>query len=51
MSKTNETRHKEWHETRKCKCRLDASVFNNKHRWNKDKFRCECKGLTDTLNN
>ena len=26
MSKTNEKRHIEWHETCKCKCRLDASV-------------------------
>ena len=30
MSKTNETRHIKWHETCKCKCRLDASVCNNK---------------------
>ena len=30
MSKTNETRHIEWHKTCKCKCRLDASVCNNK---------------------
>ena len=34
MSSTNETRHMEWHETSKCKCRLDASVCNNKQRWN-----------------
>ena len=27
MSKTNETRHLKWHETCKCKCRLDASVL------------------------
>ena len=26
MSRTNETRHIEWHETCSCKCRLDASV-------------------------
>ena len=26
VSKTNETRHIEWHKTFKCKCRLDASV-------------------------
>ena len=45
MSRTNETRHIEWHETCKCKCRLDASVCNNKQRWNKDKCRCECKEL------
>ena len=27
--------------------RLDASVFNNKQRWNEDKSRCECKELID----
>ena len=47
MSRTNETRHIKWHETRKCKCRLDTSVFNNKQRWNDDKCRCECKKLID----
>ena len=30
MSRTNETRHLEWHEMCKCKCRLDSSIFNNK---------------------
>ena len=34
MSRTNETRHIEWHETCKCKCTLDGSVCNNKQRWN-----------------
>ena len=47
MSRTNETRHIKWHETCKCKCRLDASVCNNKQRWNDDKCRCECEELTD----
>ena len=47
MSRTNETRQIEWHETCKCKCRLDGSVCNNKQRWNNDKCRCECKELTD----
>ena len=47
VSRTNETRHIEWHETCKCKCRLDAIVYNNKQRWNKDKCRCECKELID----
>ena len=47
MSRTNETRHIKWHETCKCKCRLDASVCNNKQRWNNDKCRCECKELID----
>ena len=32
MSRTNETTHINWHETCKCKCRLDASVSNNKQR-------------------
>ena len=47
MSRTNETRHIQWHETCKCECRLDAIVCNNKQRWNKDKCRCECKELID----
>ena len=28
MSRPNETRYIEWHETCKCKCRLDESVCN-----------------------
>ena len=47
MSRTNDTRHIKWHETCKCKCRLDASVCNHKQRWNDDKCRCECKELID----
>ena len=47
MSRTNERRFVKWHETCKCKCRLDAIVCNNKQRWNKNKFRCECKELID----
>ena len=43
MSRANEKRHIKWHETCKCKCRLDASVCSNKQRWNDDKCRCECK--------
>ena len=46
-SRANETRYIEWHETCKCKCRLDASVCNNKKRWNNDKCRFECKELID----
>ena len=34
-------------ETCKCKYRLNASVGNNKQRWNNDKCRCECKELID----
>ena len=30
MSRANELRHIKWYETYKCKCRLDASVCNNK---------------------
>ena len=45
MSRSNEAKHIEWHETCKWKCRLDSSVFDNKQRWNKDKCRCECKEL------
>ena len=47
MPRTNETRHIKWHETCKCKCRLDSGVCNNKQRWNNDRCRCECKKLID----
>ena len=47
MSRTSETRHIEWHETFKCKWRLDVSVCNNKQRWNNYKCRCECKEVID----
>ena len=43
MSFSNQTRHMEWHETCQCKCRLDASVCNNKQKWNEEKCRCECR--------
>ena len=47
MSRTNETRFIEWHGKCKCKCKSDATVCNNKQRWNKNKCRCECKELID----
>ena len=47
ISRTNETRFKEWHEKCKCEFRLDAIFCNNKQRWNKNKCRCECKELID----
>ena len=52
MSGTNKTRHAKWHETCKCKCRLDESVFNSKQRWNNDKYKGICyKGfIWNTIN-
>ena len=47
MSRTNETRHKKWHETCKCKCRLYVSICNNKQRWNYDKCWCKCNKLIE----
>ena len=47
MSRTNEARYVSRHETCKCKCKLDASVSNNKQHWNNNKCRCECKELID----
>ena len=47
MSRTNETRHIEWRKTCKCECTFGANVCNNKQRWNKDKWRCECRELID----
>ena len=45
ISRTNETRYREQHKT--CNCRLDASICNNKQRWNEGKCRCKCKESTD----
>ena len=47
MARTNETRHIKWQELCKCKCRLNGSACNDKHRWNDDKSRCKCKELID----
>ena len=47
MSRTIETRYIKCHETSKCKCRLDASVCNDKQRWNNEKCKCEYKELID----
>ena len=47
MSRTNETRHVEWHETCKCECKFGANICSNKQRCNYDKCRCECKELID----
>ena len=47
MSITNEARHAGCYETYMCKYQLNASVYNNKQRWNNDKCRCECKELID----
>ena len=43
MSRTNETRRTEWHETCHGRCRLDSSICNNRQRWNDDKCMCEWK--------
>ena len=48
MSRTNKTRHIQWHKTSKCKCRLDTCACNNKQHWNKDKSRCKCEQLIET---
>ena len=47
MSRTNEKRFIEWHETCKCECKFAANVCNNKQRWNEYKYRCKCKELID----
>ena len=47
MSRTNETRHVEWHETCKCVCKFGANVCNNKQCLDNDKCRCECQELID----
>ena len=37
MSRNNETRHIEWHQTCKYICRLDTIICNCKQQWNEDK--------------
>ena len=50
VPKTNEACYKSGHETTcTCKCRLDASVCNDRQRCNNDKCRCECKELIDKI--
>ena len=45
MSRTNETRFIEWHETCKCECKFGENVSNKKNRCNKNKSKCEGKEL------
>ena len=47
ISRTNEMRHKKWHGTCKSKCWIDASVCNNKPRYNEDNCMFECKELIE----
>ena len=47
MSRTNETRYIEWHDSCKYECKFGENVCNNKQRWNKKKCRYECKELID----
>ena len=47
MSRTNETKSTNLHETCKGICRLNKIICNNKQRWNKDQCRWECKESID----
>ena len=42
LMRLNETRNVLWHESCKCVCRLNSSVYNNKQIWNGDTCRCDC---------
>ena len=37
MSWKNQTKQIKWHESCKCRCRLDPIICFNKQKWNKDK--------------
>ena len=43
LPKTSETGYVSWHGTCARKCRLEASVCNDRQRWNNDKCKCDCK--------
>ena len=46
----NETPYILWHESRKCVCKLNSSVCNNKQIWNDDTCRCDCnEDFTDII--
>ena len=38
----NETRNVLWHESCKCVCKLNSSIYNNKQIWNGNTCRCDC---------
>ena len=38
----NEIRNVLWHESCKCRCKLNSSICNNKQIWNSDTCRCDC---------
>ena len=42
LMRLNETRNVLWHESCKCKCKLNSSVCNNEQIWNDDTCRCHC---------
>ena len=42
LMRLNETRNVLWHESCKCVCRLNSSVYNSKQIWNSDTCRCDC---------
>ena len=42
LMRLNETRNVLWHESCKCVCRLNSSVFNSKQIWNSDTCSCDC---------
>ena len=42
LTMLNETRNVLWHESCKCICKLNSSVYNNKQIWNDDTCRCDC---------
>ena len=50
MPRANQKRFIKLHESCKCKYRSDASVCNNKQRWNEGKCSCECEELIDKGN-
>ena len=48
MSRTNETRHIEWHEPCKRECKFGANICNNKQGWYKyNNCECECDKACD----
>ena len=51
MSRTNETRHIEWHKTCKCRCKckelIGKGMYNKGFIWNPSNCEFECDKLCD----
>ena len=51
ISQQNVLKNIIFHKSCKCDCLLDEKVCNNKQKWNKNKYRCECSKIEECNGN